>query len=74
MDNIINNNMNKINKLLEKELAVFNKSIVATPKDRVSLDSFAKANQGSADIILTQMAVQFGYVEALKSIKKELSI
>ena len=34
--------------------------------------------QGRVDlgytVILTQMAVQFGYVEALKSIKKELSV
>jgi len=66
--------MNKINKLLEKELAMFDRGIIATPKDRVSLDNFAKANQGSSDAVLTQMAVQFGYVTALKFIKKELSI
>ena len=63
--------MSKINKLLEKELATFDKSIVATPQDRTSLDIFAKANKGSSDAVLTQMAVQFGYVEALKFIKKE---
>ena len=66
--------MNKINKLLEKELAMFDRGIIATPKDRASLDNFAKANQGSSDIILTQMAVQFGYTTALKFIKKELEI
>jgi len=66
--------MNKINKLLEKELAMFDRGIIATPKDRVSLDNFAKANQGSSDAVLTQMAVQFGYITALKFIKKELSI
>ena len=52
--------MSKINKLLERELATFDKSIVATPQDRTSLDIFAKANKGSSDAILTQMAVQFG--------------
>ena len=65
--------MSKINKLLERELATFDKSIVATPQDRTSLDIFAKANKGSSDAILTQMAVQFGYIQALKFIKKELS-
>ena len=60
--------------LINKELTTFDRSIVATPKDRAALDAFAKANQGSADIILTQMAVQFGYNEALKFIKQELSI
>jgi len=66
--------MNKINKLLEKELAMFERGIIATPKDRTSLDIFAKANKGSSDEVLTQMAVQFGYVTALKFIKKELEI
>ena len=60
--------------LINKELTTFDRSIVATPKDRAALDAFAKANQGSSDIILTQMAVQFGYKEALKFIKQELSI
>jgi hypothetical protein len=60
--------------LINKELTTFDRSIVATPKDRAALDAFAKANQGSADIILTQMAVQFGFIEALKFIKQELSI
>lgn len=60
--------------LIDKELTTFDRSIVATPKDRAALDAFAKANQGSADIILTQMAVQFGFIEALRFIKQELSI
>ena len=60
--------------LIDKELTCFDRSIVATPKDRAALDAFAKANQGSADIILTQMAVQFGFIEALRFIKQELSI
>ena len=66
--------MSKINKLLERELATFDKSIVATPQDRTSLDIFAKANKGSSDAVLTQMAVQFGYIQALKFIKKELEV
>ena len=60
--------------LINKELTTFDRSIVATPKNRAALDAFAKANQGSADILLTQMAVQFGYTEALRFIKQELSI
>ena len=60
--------------LINKELTTFDRSIVATPQDRAALDAFAKANQGSADIVLTQMAVQFGYNEALRFIKQELSI
>ena len=66
--------MNKTIELIDKELTTFDRSIVATPKDRAALDAFSKANQGSADIILTQMAVQFGYNEALRFLKQELSI
>ena len=62
--------MNGVNKIIDEELTIFNKGIVATPQDRAGLDAFAKANQGSSDIILTQMAVQFGYNEALKRIKR----
>ncbi len=64
--------MSKINEIIDKELTTFNRSIIATPKDRTALDAFAKANQGSNDIILTQMAVQLGYISALESIKSEL--
>ena len=60
--------------LINKELTTFDRSIVATPKNRAALDAFAKANQGSADTILTQMAVQFGYNEALRFIKTEVNI
>ena len=63
-----------IKKIIEKELATLNRSIVATPKDRTSLEIFAKANKGSSDAVLTQMAVQFGYIQALKFVKKELEI
>jgi|TARA_R110001592_G_scaffold20489_3_gene83023 hypothetical protein len=64
--------MKIINEIIEKELTTLDRSIVATPKDRTSLDAFSKANQGSSDIVLTQMAVQFGYQEALKFIKNEI--
>ena len=60
--------------LINKELTTFDRSIVATPKDRAALNAFAKANQGCMDAVLTQMAVQFGYTEALRFIKQELSI
>ena len=34
---------------------------------------FAKANGGSMDLVLTQMAVQLGYITALKFIKNEIT-
>jgi len=65
--------MGKIDQIINKELTAFDKSIVATPKDRASLDAFAKANQGSSDIILTQMAVQLGYITAVEYIKEQIN-
>ena len=66
--------MNKTIEIIDKELTTFDRSIVATPQDRASLDAFAQANYGSNDVVLTQMAVQFGYNEALRFLKQELSI
>jgi|TARA_R110002074_G_scaffold47610_4_gene122032 hypothetical protein len=65
--------MSKIDQIINKELTAFDRSIVATPKDRASLDAFAKANQGSSDIILTQMAVQLGYIAAVEYIKEQIN-
>ena len=66
--------MSKIDEIIDKELAIFDRSIVATPSDREGLDQFAKANNGANDVLLTQMAVQLGYITALKFIKKEINI
>ena len=58
--------------LINQELTCFDRSIVATPKDRASLDAFAQANHGSNDVVLTQMAVQLGYITALEYVKELL--
>ena len=50
---------------ITQELATLDRSIVATPHTREDLESFAKANQGSSDILLMQMAMQYGYKLAL---------
>ena len=46
--------------------------IVATPEDRDYLERFADSNGGSADLILMQMAIQFGYKMALENVKEVL--
>ena len=58
----------ELKEIISKELNKLNRSIVATPDSRENLDAFAKANNGSSDIILTQMAIQFGYKLAMDSI------
>jgi len=61
-----------IEEFIGKEIDSLDRSIVATPETRENLDSFAKANQGSMDIVLTQMAVQYGYRLALQNVSDEL--
>lgn len=58
----------ELKEIISKELNKLNRSIVATPKSRENLESFAKANQGSSDVLLTQMAIQFGYKLAMDNI------
>ena len=59
----------KIKDFVEHELKMLDKGIVATPQDREYLESFAKANQGSMDILLMQMSINFGYKIALLNMK-----
>ena len=57
---------------LERELFSLNRGLVATPNTREDLEAFAKANQGSMDIILMQMAMNFGYRLALENFQEQL--
>ena len=62
----------EINKYITTELGKLDKYIVATPEDRDYLERFAGANGGSADLILMQMAIQFGYKMALENVQEIL--
>ena len=61
-----------IEEYVGKEIDSLDRSIVATPETRENLDTFARANQGSMDMVLTQMAVQYGYKLALENVSAEL--
>ena len=58
-----------IQSYIKEEMRKLDKGIVATPKDREYLESFAQANNGSSDLLLMQMAIQFGYKLALKNVQ-----
>ena len=58
--------------ILAAEFRRLQGGIVATPNSREDLDAFAKANGGSMDVILVQMAVQWGYKIALENVLEEL--
>ena len=62
----------KLSKYINKELKQMNRGIVATPPSREYLESFADANNGSMDILLMQMGINFGYKMALENVKLEL--
>jgi hypothetical protein len=47
--------------ILTAEFKRLQGGIVATPESREDLESFAKANHGSMDLLLMQMAIQYGY-------------
>ena len=62
----------KVKKYIEKELKKMERGIVATPQSREYLESFANANQGSMDILLMQMSINFGYKIALENVADEI--
>ena len=54
------------------QFKMLDRGLVATPNSREDLDSFAKANGGSMDVLLVQMAVNYGYKIALENVQEEL--
>ena len=64
--------MTKVKEYVAAELKGLERSFIATPERREYLESFAKANQGSMDIVLMQMAIQFGAKMALENVQELL--
>jgi len=60
-------------KFFEEQFRMLSRGIVATPNSREDLESFAKANGGSMDILLMQMAINFGYKIAIENVQEELA-
>lgn len=46
--------------------------IVAVPADRKYLEAFANSNQGSMDMVLMQLSINYGYKMALEDLQDEL--
>ena len=59
----------ELKEYIENEFKALDRGIVATPQNREYLESFAKANNGSMDILLMQMAINFGYKIALENLQ-----
>jgi hypothetical protein len=64
--------MTKVKEYVAAELKGLERGFIATPESRENLEAFAKANQGSMDIVLMQMAIQFGAKMALENVQELL--
>lgn len=58
--------------IFEAHFKMLDRGIVATPSSRENLEAFAKANGGSMDILLMQMAINYGYKIALENLQEDL--
>ena len=65
--------MTQVKEFVAAELKGLERGFVATPDSREALEAFARANQGSMDIVLMQMAIQFGAKLALENVQEVLS-
>jgi hypothetical protein len=59
-------------KFFEEQFKMLSRGIVATPNSREDLEQFAKANHGSMDLLLMQMAINFGYRLALENFQEQV--
>ena len=59
----------ELKEYINQELKQMDRGIVATPKNREYLERFANANNGSMDILLMQMSMNFGYKLALENLQ-----
>ena len=66
--------MTNLQNFVDQQLGKLDRGIVATPNTREDLEAFAKANNGSMDLILMQMAINFGYKIALENVKEQIDI
>jgi hypothetical protein len=66
--------MKDLKDYLNTVLSNMDRGIVATPDTREHLESFAKANNGSMDIVLMQMAINYGYKIAMESVQEFIDL
>lgn len=62
----------KLEEYINNELSKLDRGIVATPTEEY-LDGFSRANGGSNDFLLMQLAKNYGYQLALLNIKEKIN-
>tara|TARA_R110002073_G_scaffold264677_1_gene427762 strand:+ start:71 stop:262 length:192 start_codon:yes stop_codon:yes gene_type:complete len=63
--------MNALQKCISTQQKMLDRGIVATPTEEY-LEAFAKANNGTNDFLLMQLAKNYGYQLALDHLTEEL--
>jgi hypothetical protein len=64
--------MQNVKEYIDNQLKTLERGFVATPATADDLEAFARANGGSMDIILMQMAIQYGYKMALENVSEAM--
>jgi hypothetical protein len=64
--------MQNVKEYIDNQLKTLERGFVATPATADDLEAFARANGGSMDIVLMQMAIQYGYKMALENVVEAL--
>jgi hypothetical protein len=64
--------MKKVTEYIDNQLKTLDRGFVATPATAEDLEAFARANNGSMDIVLMQMAIQYGYKRALENVAEAI--
>jgi hypothetical protein len=62
--------MENLKEFIANRFNELDRGVVATPESREYLESFAKANNGSSDILLMQMAINYGYKMAMEDVSE----
>ena len=65
--------MTQVKEFVAAELKGLERGFIATPDSREALEAFAKANGGSMDLVLMQMAIQLGAKMAYENVQEQLS-
>ena len=61
--------MKEVKEFVEGMQKNLERGIIATPESQQQLEAFAKANNGSMDLVLMQMAIQYGMKIAFQSVQ-----
>ena len=66
--------MTKVKEFIAVELKQLERGFVATPESLDALMAFCRANNGSNDFLLMQMAIQYGAKAALENVAESIAL